>query len=70
MPDLPIEPTEDELKVVSTEEQQRIAQAYELELENYKTMMKLHAEYDKHMKSIKDDMKNIWKPRFELYISI
>ena len=67
MPDLPTAPTEDELEGVSAEEQQQMVQAYELKLEHYNTMMKLHAEYDKHMKSIKDDMKNIWKPRFELY---
>ena len=67
MPDEPIEPTEEELKDVSTAEQQQMVQAYALKLENYKAMMELRAEYDKHMKSIKDDMKNIWKPRFELY---
>lgn len=67
MPDEPVEPTEAELKAMTADEQLLTVQAYELKLENYKTMVKLCADYDAHMKSIKDDMKNIWKPRFELY---
>ena len=57
----PTKLTEDELK------DGELVRAYELALENYKTMTELRNAYTKHMESIKDDMKNIWKPRFELY---
>lgn len=66
-------PMPDEPIPLSDEERQNkeLVQAYDLELESYKakckTMAKLKFAYDEHVKSIKDDMMNIWKPRFELY---
>ena len=61
MPDKPVELSKDEAKDAE------LVQAYELKLANYMTMEKLHAAYKKHMNSIREEMKNIWKPRFELY---
>jgi hypothetical protein len=40
---------------------------FKLKEANYETMVKLNLAYKKHLASIKDEMRDIWKPRFELY---